>query len=143
MSMKRWIAIGILVVMVIGLLAWNLSGVINSPKNPDYNKLMAFLKTDHSETLNVSGYVSHAVYTRIFLDNAREQKIKGSYICVVLEARLLLFAGFETEKGWVYIFPANDREIKLEKGKSFRELNPQDDAFGPGNDTILAVLVLR
>jgi len=141
MKRWKWIAIASLVAFVV-LASWNVYDRASLPKDPGYNDLITFLKTDHSEVNSQSGYVSHADFTARFLGNASKQKIKGYPVVVALEYRLLVFASFKTEKGWVYIFPANDREIKLEKGKSFRGLNPKDDSFGAGNDTILEILIL-
>jgi len=53
----------------------------------------------------------------------------------------LVFAGFETiDRDWVYILPAIDQQVKLEKGKSYRQLNGSSP-FGEGDDTISEIVV--
>lgn len=143
--MKRWIAIAVLAAIVIGLAAWNIAGAVTAPKNPSYQSLMTFVLTDHSEAQpNEQGYISHAVYAKRFLDNARKAGIAGYTVLATIKGRVLVFAGFEVKSdAWIYIFAADDKEVKLEKGKSFRLLNPEmAGTFGEGDDTILDILIM-
>lgn len=109
------------------------------PQDPSYDELMTFLRQDCTER---GWYQSHATYTQLFLERAKKKGIRGYPVAVLLITnRILMFAGFETtDKGWIYILPAIDRKVELEKGKSYRQLNGSSP-FGHGDDTIVEIMI--
>ena len=109
-----------------------------APKNPNYNEVKGTLLQYKARQ---ESYQSHSQYTYAFLEMAKERGVRGYPVGVLIKPnRVLIFAGFETsDKGWVYILAAQHREVQLEVGKSFRELN-ETSPFGPGDDTILQIM---
>jgi uncharacterized coiled-coil protein SlyX len=153
--MKRIIIVGVLVSLLIGLVLPGCASGARvaeleakvaelearlAAKNPSYNDLMGFLAEDKTEDTK---YQSHVSYTFQFLKNAKERGIRGYPVVVLIPQRVLVFAGFETtDQGWIYILPAIDKEVKLEKGKSYRELNGHSP-FGTGDDLIQEIFVFN
>ena len=94
------------------------------PHDPTYDELMEFMREDRTDT---DWYWYNAPdYVQVFLQNAREAGIQGYLVIVSIKAgRSWFFAGFycTDRKDWVFIVPAFDKEVKLEKGKKYHELN--------------------
>ncbi len=111
------------------------------PKDPSYSELIRFMEEDQTNKLkNLDlDYIRHA---QIFLKAAREKDIKGYLVVVWIRAGYSwFFTGFNTtDKGWIYILPVDDTELKLEEGQSVNKLN---NTFGPAgvDDTILHIVI--
>ncbi len=107
-------------------------------KGPSYDELIEFMREDETEKLE---YPGHDMYAQVFLENAEEKGIRGCLVTIrIKEGQTWFFTGFETtDKGWVYILPADDQEVKLEVGKKCNELNNFPD---PGiDDTIVEITI--
>lgn len=112
-----------------------------APKDPTYMELLEFMREDETEKMWYEDYPMHDMLARIFLENAREKGIRGYSVTILIgEGQIWYFTGFETtDKGWIYILPAIDREVKLEVGKRYHVLN-DFSPFGV-DDTILKITI--
>ena len=114
-----------------------------APGGLSYDELIEFMREDttNKETHLVSGMYAHGTYAQIFLGRARENGIEGCLVTIQIEeGETWFFTGFETtDKGWIYILPALDREVKLEVGKKYHELN-NFSPFGV-DDTIVEITI--
>ena len=139
--MKKGIIFLVLTVLLMGLVLSGCSSGTNLPKDVSSGEVIGFLRLDMTEQ---EKYSSHATYTHQFLKNAREHGIQGYPVSVLLSAnRILLFAGFKTtDRGWMYVLPVIDQEVKLAKGKSYRELNGSSP-FGPEEDIIVDIMIFQ
>lgn len=108
--------------------------------NPNYNEIIKGILLQYKAKRE--SHQSHSQYTYQFLKMAKERGIKGYPVGVLIKPnRVLIFAAFETnDKGWIYILAAQYREVQLEEGKSFRELN-ETSPFGSADDTILKIMI--
>lgn len=111
-------------------------------RDPSYEELRIFLLiTDRIEREQLG---MHYNYTWLFLKNAKKSGIKGHVVVVRLTCRFLFFAGFKTtDRGWIYIMPWVDEEVKLVEGESFDELN-ESSTYTSGcksDDTIEKIMI--
>lgn len=93
--------------------------VAKIPKDPTHAELKTFLTEDKT---NEKKGLFHPEYVRDLLIAAGEVGIKGHTILARISGDYY-FAGFNTtDKGWIYIIAATDKEIPLEVGKRLTEL---------------------
>lgn len=116
-------------------------------KDPTYAEAAAFMKEDKT---NSEVTQDHDLATILVAENARKQGINCSWVIARLKAGGDFgpggvgynFVGFNTtDKGWIYFcnsYACADREIKLEVGKKWSDLNP---GFGTPytDDTIISI----
>ena len=110
------------------------------PKDPTYMELIEFMWADITDEEEHWG---HDSYAQVFLRRAKERGVRGYAVTIWLKGyESWFFTGFETtDKGWIYILPAIDREVKLEVGKKYHVLN-DFSPFGV-DDTILKIIIFN
>ena len=106
------------------------------PHDPTYDELMEFMARDKTNECDFTG---HDRYAAVFLNNARnEAGIQGYAVTIwIMAKQTWFFTGFycTDRKDWVFILPAIDQEVKLEKWEKFHEINSFSSSF-EGDDTI-------
>jgi len=112
-------------------------------RDPTYAEAVAFIKEDRtdSEVTQDNGFGFAAM---LVTENARKQGINCSFVDVRLEAgQDYIFVGFNTtDRGWIYFCNSGvcaDREIKLEVGKKWSDLNPGLFSTPAYDDTIISI----
>lgn len=117
-----------------------------APKDPTYMELLEFMWADitNEKEYLVPGTTNqwnHLQYALDFLRNAEAKGIRGYPVTIwIEEGETWFFTGFETtDKGWVYILPAIEREVKLEVDKEYHQLN-NFSPFGV-DDTIVEITI--
>jgi hypothetical protein len=117
----------------------NLRVLAPSPQDPTYSALMTWIAQDQTNTLT---FYPEGYYATTLFAFAREAGIY-SYLTKITIAdpiqRHWYFTAFNTtDKGVVYIRPAQDKVITLQVGKTFHELNDLPP-FDGVDDTILKI----
>lgn len=116
-------------------------------KDPTYAEAAAFIKEDKT---NSEVTRDHGLATILVVENARKQGINCSWVVARLKGGGDFgpsgvgynFVGFNTtDRGWIYFCNSGvcaDREVKLEVGKRWSDINP---GFGAPfvDDTIISI----
>ena len=100
-------------------------------RDPSYDELMKFImedKTDEEEYFDpyYPKCYAYNLLAEIFLRRAAQQGLKGHLILLEREGphSYWWIVGIETtDRGWFYLWPNIDQEVKLEIGKGYYEAN--------------------
>ena len=111
---------------------------VTMSEGPTYNEVMKFLEQDKTEEKD---YELHETYTWEFIKNARAQGLRGYPVLVFTSTRILIFAGFTTTEGYIYILPLTGQQVRLTEGKGYLQIN-RNSPWGDQDFTIRRVVRL-